>query len=52
MKRHGYMIADRFCEGTRIVNEEICRAAGYECSVRYDQSRGRCVQRFWKKAKR
>jgi hypothetical protein len=49
MKKHHYAIADRFCESTRIVGEEICRAAGYECSVRYDQRNGRCVQRFWKK---
>ena len=48
MKKFHYTIADRFCESTRIVNEEICRAAGYECSVEYDQARGKCVQRFWK----
>lgn len=51
MKKKGYPIADRFCESTRIVNEEICRAAGYESSVEYDQARGKCVQRFWKRAK-
>ena len=43
-------VAQRFCEHTRIVNEEICRAAGYECSTEYDQDQGRCVQRFWKRA--
>ena len=49
MKKMGYPIADRFCESTRIVNEEICHAAGYECSVDYDQSKGKCIQRFWTK---
>ena len=49
MKQFHYAIADRFCESTRIVNEEICKAAGYESSVEYDQGKGKCVQRFWKK---
>ncbi len=52
MKKHDYAIADRFCETTRVVNEEICRAAGCECSVEYDQAKGRCVQRFWTKPNR
>jgi hypothetical protein len=52
MKKMGYVIADRFCEGTRIVNEEICCAAGYECSIEYEQSKGRCVQQFWRKKDR
>jgi len=47
MKGQGYMIADKFCEATRIVNEEICHAAGYECSVDCEQQNGRCVQEFW-----
>ena len=49
MKTHGYPIADKYCEHTRLINEGICHAAGYECSVQYDQENGRCVQRFWKK---
>lgn len=48
MKTHGYAIAEKFCEHTRIVNEDICTSAGYTCSVEYDQEAGRCVQRFWK----
>ena len=43
MKKFHYAIADRFCESTRIVNEEICKAAGYESSVEYDQDKGKCV---------
>ena len=49
MKPHGYAIADKYCEHTRLVNEGICHAAGYECSVEYDQENGRCVQQFWRK---
>lgn len=48
MQARGYRIAEHFCEHTRIVNESICRAAGYACRVEYDQQRGRCVQRFWR----
>jgi hypothetical protein len=50
MKQHHYAIAQRYCEHTRIVNEAVCRAAGFECDVDYDQSVGRCVQRFWRAA--
>ena len=41
-------VAGAFCEHTRIINEEICRTAGYRCSVEYDQEKGSCVQTFWK----
>ena len=44
----GWDVAPAFCEHTRIVNEEICKAAGYSCSVDYDRDKGSCVQRFWK----
>jgi len=46
----GYAVAERFCEHTRLVNDAICRAAGYAASVEYDQAAGRCVQRFWRVA--
>ena len=49
IKSKGWSVAPSFCEHTRIVNEEICRKAGYECSVDYDQNKGRCLQTFWKK---
>lgn len=48
MREHGYAIAPNFCEHTRIVNEAICKAAGYAASVDYNQEEGRCVQRFRK----
>ena len=50
MKERGYKIAEHFCESTRIVNDEICRRAGYSASVEYDQESGRCVQNFRKEA--
>lgn len=46
MKAHNYRVAGSYCEHTRIVNEAVCRAAGYEAEVDYDQDEGRCVQRF------
>ena len=48
MKSRGYKIFKEYCEHTRIANEEICRLAGYACSVAYNQERGCCLQRFWK----
>jgi len=48
MREHNYQIADKYCEHCRILNEEICHSAGYECSVKYDQNKGSCVQKFWK----
>jgi len=48
IKERGYKLAEDFCESTRIVNEGICRPAGYDCSVEYDRGAGRCVQRFWR----
>lgn len=50
MRTHGYQVADHFCEHTRWLNEAVCRAAGYEANVEYDQESGRCVQRFWRNA--
>ena len=50
MRQRGYRIADHFCESTRIVNDEICRLAGYSCATEYDQEHGRCIQRFWKES--
>jgi hypothetical protein len=48
LRTHNYPIFKKFCEHTRIVNEEICSQAGYQCSVDYDQNKGECLQRFWK----
>lgn len=46
MKEHGHKIAEKFCESTRITNEEICYPARVESSVEYDQDNGCCVQKF------
>lgn len=50
LEAQGYCLATHFCEHSRVVNEAVCRAAGYVCDVEYDQAAGRCVQRFWKAA--
>jgi len=50
LREHGYTVAAHFCEHTRIVNEAVCRAAGYAAEVTYDQEAGCCVQRFWRAA--
>lgn len=52
MKSRGYPVAPHFCDSTRIVNDEICRSAGYACATEYDQSNGRCTQRFSREAGR
>lgn len=44
-------LASSFCAHTRIVNEQICDAAGYECRVECDQENGSCVQVFWPREK-
>lgn len=50
MLERGYPIAEDFCEHTRIVNDAVCRAAGYAAQVDYDQTAGRCEQRFTRMA--
>lgn len=48
MKERGYKVAENFCEHTKLINDEICRMAGYSSSCDYDQGEGKCIQRFWK----
>lgn len=52
MRARGYEVCSRFCEATRIVNDEICRQAGYISEVEYDQENASCTQRFRKEAGR
>ena len=47
LQRTGRWLTPRFCEATVVVNDELCRMAGLECSCRYKPGAGRCVQRFW-----
>lgn len=49
MTAHDYTIAAKFCEHTRVVNEAVCRAAGFQSEVEYEQAAGRCIQRFWRR---
>jgi len=48
LKKINKLYTPRFCRTTVVVNETICRRAGYECSCEYEPGRGRCVQKFWK----
>lgn len=52
MRERGYEVCRRFCEATRIVNDEICLRAGYVSEVEYDQESACCTQRFRKEADR
>ena len=47
LKQSGFPVMEKFCESTRITNEEICAGAGLKCSVEYDRENGCCVQKFW-----
>ena len=44
-----WTLAPSFCEHCKVINEEICDTAGYECSIEYEQQKGCCVQRFRRK---
>ncbi len=48
LKRVNQLFTERYCETTVVVNETICRRAGYRCSCEYERGEGRCVQRFWR----
>ncbi len=48
IRERGYEEYERFCETTRIINEEICRQAGYKATLQYNQKQGTCTQRFQK----
>ncbi|MCP4643157.1 MAG: hypothetical protein GY851_22105 [bacterium] len=50
MIENDYAVATQYCEHTRLVNAAVCKAAGYEATVDYDQDKGQCVQRFRKAA--
>ena len=52
MRARGYGVCGRFCEATRIVNDEICLRAGYVSEVEYNQENASCTQQFRKEADR
>ena len=49
--KSNYKLSDSFCESTRIVNETICKEAGYKSSLKLGNKKGICEQRFWKEGK-
>ncbi len=48
LKKIDKWFTDRYCLSTVVVNETICREAGFTCSCDYQPNEGRCVQKFWK----
>lgn len=46
LKQTNQLFTARFCETTRVINETICRNAGYEASCEYEPGKGRCIQKF------
>lgn len=52
MKYKKFEIDKDFCKAsTEIVNTVIAKKCGYKFKVEYDQTNGRCVQKFWKEGK-
>ena len=48
LKKNGQLFTNRYCETTVVVNDTICREAGYAASCAYEPGAGRCIQKFWK----
>ncbi len=48
LKSINALFTDSFCESTVVVNETICKNAGYQCSCEYQKGEGKCIQKFWK----
>lgn len=48
LKKQNLFFTERHCQSTVIVNEAICRQAGFKCSCEYKPGQGSCVQEFWK----
>jgi hypothetical protein len=48
LKKRDLFFTDRFCLTTVVVNNTICRDAGYNCSCDYVPGVGRCIQKFWR----
>jgi len=44
----GQLFTDRYCETSVVVNETICKEAGFKCSCSYEPGKGTCVQKFWR----
>ena len=50
LKKRNLYFTKSFCLTTKVVNETICEDAGYCCSCEYDSEKGKCIQKFWKRA--
>ena len=48
LKQNDQLFSERFCETTVVLNETICRNAGFRSSCEYEPGQGRCIQKFWK----
>ena len=49
MERRNMRLPDSFCRlTTGVVNNTIALEAGYRFSLKYDQEKEKCIQRFWK----
>jgi len=48
LEKTNQLVTDRYCETTVVVNETICREAGYRCFCEYEPGKGKCIQKFWK----
>lgn len=48
LKKNNQLFTERFCETTVVVNDTICKNAGYSCSCTYEPGQGTCVQKFRK----
>lgn len=48
LKKTNQLFTERFCESTVVVNQTICKNAGYCSSCDYEAGQGRCVQKFWR----
>ncbi|MBI4377622.1 MAG: hypothetical protein HY578_00845 [Nitrospinae bacterium] len=48
MGKREYPVMKRFCECDGIITKEICKNAGIELKIKYNQKKGSCIQEFWK----
>lgn len=49
LRKTDMLYTNKFCLTTVIVNETISQEAGLEFDCEYNTSKGRCVQRFWRR---
>lgn len=47
LKKINQLFTSRYCQTTVVVNQTICKEAGFACSCAYEPGEGKCVQKFW-----